>query len=376
MLRSIDMATPTKQLTRDMSFSTFLTHSPEFRNDGERGQSNNERGIFRTMISAGLLSLTMMIPVKAEEKKAEVKPGMEAVKPPGPAFPAGFISFSMKESAATGFRYITIQVNGEDVNLMVDSGMAGEMVISKKTADALGAKPQTQAGGIGITGAVAGTVSVFKSMKLMAGAEAPNVPMNVLEMPDHLLIMGEDGKTPMHYGILGSMFLSVGKAAYSPHDSQLFLPSAAAAGTYRKVREEAGDRAFALSRGAMGEPLVELEIQGKKYVFLIDTAAQGNAMLPEVGKALKLSTRLSNRVVSGVSQTAISQPQEADVEDVKLGGKVAMKVNFLLVDIPPLMALKKEGAELGGILGIGWLKDLQARIDFDTYTLLLPAVKK
>ncbi|MCU0797744.1 MAG: aspartyl protease family protein [Akkermansiaceae bacterium] len=319
-------------------------------------------------ICAGFLGLAMMSPASAEDSTARETP-----EKPVPTLPAGFISFPMKESAATGFRYITIQLNGEDVNMMVDSGMGGEMVVSKKTADALGAKPQQDAGGTGVSGEVMGTISVFKSIKLMAGAEAQDVPMNVLDKPDHIQVMGPDGKTPMHFGIVGATFLAGGRVAFCPQESELLLATAAPPGSFRKFREASGDQAFELSRGPMGEPLVEVEIKGKKYLFLIDTGAQGNTILPEIGKSLGAEVRASNRVVSGVSQEVIAGLEEVDVEEVILGGKIPTKVNFLLLEIPLLDAFKTGGREVVGILGLDWVKGLHGRIDFDTFALLLPA---
>lgn len=352
--------------------------------NGARSSTKNQsmvRGIPRllvtslTGIATGVLSLALLAPAGAEEQ-APVEPPKDTAPATAPGLLQGFISFPMKEAAATGFRYITIQLNGEDVNMMVDSGMGGEMVVSKKSADALGAKPQQEAGGTGVSGEVAGSISVFKSIKLMAGAEAKDVPMNVLDKPDHIQVMGPDGKTPMHYGLVGATFLSAGRVAFCPQESELLLASSAGPGSFRKMREALGDRPFELSRGPMGEPLVEVGIQGRKYTFLIDTGAQGNTLKPEIGKELGVVSRPSNRVVSGVSTAEIGGLQEVDIESVMLGGKVATKVNFLLIDIPLFEAFEKEGKVFAGILGIDWVKGLEARIDFDTFALLLPEKKK
>lgn len=290
-----------------------------------------------------------------------------------PSAPAGFDVLPMKVSQSTGFRYITIRLNGKEVNLLVDSGCAGQMVISKRTADALGAKQELNTGGTGISGEVQGSISVFDSLKVTPDMEAEKLPMNVLDMPDHLGVMQADGNTPAHYGILGAGFLDGAAMAYVPAESMLLMPKPeTAAGTFRKHREAAGDQALPITKGPAGEPLVILEIKGKALTFLIDTGAQGNCILPEIAKELELPTRESNRIVSGVSSQQIESPLETDVNEVVLAGKQTIKLNFLLLQVPPMRHLKAENKPFGGILGNDVILHLNASLDFDSSVLLIP----
>lgn len=327
-----------------------------------------------SILLASLAVVALKSSVLAEEVPAQKAQAI--AEPAAVVAPKGFHAFAMGKSPSTGFRYITIQLNDRDVNLLVDSGLAGEMVVSKKTADILGARAQMDAGAQGISGEVQGSISVFKSLKLTETIQVPDTPMNVLELPDHLMLMQEDGKTSAHYGMIGAAFLYGARMAFCPVDNQLLMPTEQTPGAFRKTREAAGDLAIPLTLGEMGQPLVEVELKGRKLTFLIDTGAQGNSVQPEVAKTLELKTVPSNRIVSGVSKEGISGLQEADVDEVVIGGKSKMKLNFLVLDAPPLAQVKTKGSPFGGILGLDVVEQLKGRIDFESATLFVPAEKK
>lgn len=128
-------------------------------------------------------------------------------------------------------------------------------------------------------------------------------------------------------------------------------------------------------KSVTGSPHVSIRFGDKEYLFIVDNAAGGNVMLPEVAKEIGLKTTRSDDQIIGAG--GATQGSEFGIaEDVLIGGVVKLHKLDFRVTATPGGADLPDGAHYGGLLGNQFLSQLKVRMDFATYNLMLSPLGK
>lgn len=266
----------------------------------------------------------------------------------------------------------SVLVDGEYVGFVVDSGYSLAVAMSKNLAEKQKKSVTAQGDASGIGGKVESGVSEFKEIVIGQMVKMPAGPYRVLDL-SHLK-MRIKGKEESASGLLGAPFLASMRAVFDYESASLWMPAKdAPAGVYKQQREVVGDHVFPLLKGKDSFAFAKVKIQGKEYAFLIDTGASLNLMQPAVAEKLQLKAEdTSAGAVGGGKEQSHQNMKRVKVMNPMIAEKIALEsMGFYLMDTGHLLDAP-EGMEFGGIIGTELLDFLKAKIDFDSYSLVLP----
>ncbi len=262
-------------------------------------------------------------------------------------------------------------VEGKEVNLLVDSGAQLEIAMTKKWATDHGKELTAAGSAAGIAGKAEMFTTKLGDLSIGKALTLRNLTVRVMDLTLNIPFTQQaDGTVPVVDGLIGCAFLMKSQSVVSYQDNRLYVPAQGnRAGAYLAESMAAGDRILPMVKSANGAPCISLRFGEKDFLFIVDSAAGGNVMLPEVAKEIGLKTTKSADQISGAGGTA--QGGEVGIaENVLIGGAVKLpKFDFRVTPTPSPGDLPN-GVRYGGILGNGFLSQLKVRMDFATYHMI------
>ena len=280
--------------------------------------------------------------------------------------------------AAGVFHLCKVKVDGKEAHLLVDSGANMEVTMTKDWATAEGKeiKPSGRAAD-GIAGKAELFNTTFDSVDVGGAITLRGVTAMVMELKlDIPFAKQADGTLPKIDGLLGSRFLMNAQAVVNYADQSLDIPAKGMTGKeFLQQSAAAGKRVIPLFKGPGGAPYVPVLLGGKEFYFIIDNAAGGNLILPEIAAELGLELRDSENPVSGAGGRA-GNAKMGIAENVVVGGAIKLpQFDFKCLPSPGGLGLP-EGARYAGIIGNSFLKQLKVSLDFGSFHMVLPPLGK
>jgi len=266
------------------------------------------------------------------------------------------------------------EVEGKKVNFLVDTGSTQAVVFSKALAESLKKKltPVGKAQGVGK--ATQAFKASFKDVKL-GGAMAVKADDNFVIPLKNLSHLTIGGAKADFAGIVGAPLMKQVRGILDYGSNQFLVPLAPKGPQgYTAAMKSNGMLITKLQEGKAGYPYIIVTLKDKKYAFLIDSGANANTINASVAKELGLKVEGPGRTINGTGKQ--KGVQTVKVENVLLGSKIRLNAIKCLV-MPDQGKLSSVGdIKAGGIIGSGVMKQLKAKIDFETYNLVVPPAKK
>ncbi|GAA5479874.1 pepsin/retropepsin-like aspartic protease family protein [Haloferula helveola] len=267
---------------------------------------------------------------------------------------------------------IDVETEGRPARFLLDTGCAYSLAYDTGFIKSLG-KELEETGEARGAGGKATRYSAAISKTVIGGrielGSQPKATVIPVDHLDHLTVGGEPADIS---GLMGSSLLRKVRAVFDYGGSRLLLPSTdAPAGTYTTAMKQQGATVVPLEEGRFGFPYVVLELEGKEFAFLLDTGANANIIEPAIAEELELEAVDGTSTVRGMHKTGGVPKFRA--EDVGLGDAFVLDKLVFTAMATQAGLQEDDGPRLGGVFGTPVLKQLNARIDFDSNTLILPA---
>lgn len=272
----------------------------------------------------------------------------------------------------TNLFVIDVEVDGAPSRLMLDTGCAYSVAYDLGFIRSLGKDLEESGEARGAGGRTTRyTTEVGKTVlggRIEMGRQAKAIVFPVDHL-DHLTIGDEPAGIS---GLLGSPLFRELRAVFDYGGSRILLPPGdAPEGVYTTAMKSQGATVLPLHEGRFGFPYVTLEIEGEKLAFLLDTGANANVIEPDLAEELDLEAVEGTSTVRGMHKTGGVPKVRA--EDIALGDSFVLD-KLVFTAMATQAGLQQDGGpRLGGVLGTPVLKQLNARIDFDSNTLILPS---
>ncbi|BDS06291.1 hypothetical protein NT6N_13310 [Oceaniferula spumae] len=274
--------------------------------------------------------------------------------------------------------FIKAQVDGETVDLLVDSGSSYTAIYSKALADKLGKKLESSNGVSGVAGKVKSWKTTFDKVRVGGGLNLKKTPSQVLDL-SHLEGFKVNGQPRVVSGLIGAPLLSAARAVFDPENNRILVPtSETKPGEYLKLAKARKDIVVPLAKGGDSLPFIKVDIKGETLGFVFDTAAGDSTMQPELVEHFKLKTQALGGGVRGAGTGGSTELSWTMVEKPLIGKKLQVsKHAFVIVD-SHAKSVVPDGMKLGGVLSVRRLKSFKGLIDFDSYSYIIPraGVKK
>jgi hypothetical protein len=150
----------------------------------------------------------------------------------------------------------------------------------------------------------------------------------------------------------------------------LVPPTDAPKGLYLRSMKSQGAVVLPMTKKNYARPHLTVIIEGKSFLFLVDTGANTNLIEPAVAEELGLEKTGNSGPVVGKGDGVITSAWRTKAKDVMLGDGVRVpELGFTVVKSG---GFEDEGVPYGGILGVPVINALKAQLDFDTYSLIIP----
>lgn len=283
-----------------------------------------------------------------------------------------FQPVAVHQTDKTNLFVIDVETEGTPSRFLLDTGCAYSLAYDTGFIKSLD-KELEETGEARGAGGSATRYSVAISRTVIGGRiEVGSQPKATVLPVDHLGHLTVDGEPADISGLMGSSLLRKIRAVFDYGGSRLLLPSAdAPAGSYTKAMTQQGATVVALKEGRFGFPYVMLKLGTKEFAFLIDTGANANVIEPELAKELELEAVEGTSTVRGMHKTGGVPKFRA--KDIGLGEAYVLD-KLVFTAMATQAGLQEDGGpRLGGVLGTPVLKQLNARIDFDSNSLIFPA---
>lgn len=286
------------------------------------------------------------------------------------ATPLAFHSIPMERANPGSLDLVKVRVEERTEWYVIDTGCARALLHSVTLAKALGKELRPEGRLEGVGGHINAYRADFDSVMVGGRIEVGGADSHVTEV-NHLESLKVDGEPADPQGLVGSPLLAKTRAVLDFAAGRILVPGAEVPKDgFRRAMESQGERIVELHRTRYDYPYVEAEIEGERFVFLLDTGANTNTIEPEVAESLGLELEQTGREVKG-SRTLADVPT-ARLERLRIpGGVILGQVKCHVVDALGA-AEGPEGMRLGGILGSQTLHSMKAKLDFGSYVLVLP----
>lgn len=279
--------------------------------------------------------------------------------------------------ASGGFLLSKGKADDKAVHLLVDSGAILEFVMTKKWATDHGKELKKAGKGAGITGSTELFTTHLELFDLAGALKIRDFDVHVIDLAKGVKFPRQnDGTTPDIDGLIGCKFLMKSGAVISYQDNQLLIPANGnASDAYLNQSKAAGDRVIPLTKTTSGAAFIPIKFGEKEFMFLIDSAAGSNIILPEVAGEIGLDLKeISSQVIGAAGST--KGVKMGIAKNVEIGGVVKLQqFDFIAMPTPGAEALPAD-KPFGGILGNKFFSQLKTRIDFGSYHLMLPPLGK
>ncbi|GAA5496072.1 hypothetical protein Rhal01_02253 [Rubritalea halochordaticola] len=257
-----------------------------------------------------------------------------------------------------GHFFAPLKIEGKDANFMFDSGAGAYFVASKDFAKSLNKGLEPVAAGQMIDGARTQYGTKFTSLAFGEIKTLHQVQSFVTDLGEHGSLTLDGKKTPVD-GLVGSPLMKHLRLSLDYANSTvLFAPKNAKKGTLAYNKKQRGDILIKAHEGPGSRPYVPVTIDGKKFLFLVDSGAAVNILTPEARKHLGI--RKVKRI-GGMQTVEVKNPQ--------IGHLQLSSLPFVIQKMKAGV-IKAEGFEFGGILGSRSLRQYKATLDFDSYHLI------
>ncbi len=315
----------------------------------------------------------------AAAQEAAPPPPAPVAEKPAPAQAAAPRMLKLALTPHENGRLLVAEIRADQATgrFIVDSGAAAECLFAKAFALRQG-KQLTAAGeGRGIVGKSALFTAAFDSVEIGEAIKLRKQTVAVADLPPHLQLSLPGQKSLLPDGLLGAVFLERARAVVCYPESMLLIPPGDVAGdAFKKSRVAAGDFALPLTQDDQSRPFIEVKLKGQSFLFLVDTAAGANVLLPEIATELGLAVTETKNPVVGGGHGELKPPGQVTASDAVFGGILQFPtLPFLLIPDNSGIRVPK-GSRYGGIIGAPLLKALRARLDFGSYRLLVPHPEK
>lgn len=285
-----------------------------------------------------------------------------------------FHSIPVMMDASGKFMLTQASAGGEPLHLLIDSGAHLEISVSKEWAKAHGLEMKKLGDSVGIAGKNETFTTTLSDIEIGEAFKFPELTAYVIDLPGKIRFEpNADGTPQVEEGLLGGTFLMKSNSIVSYLDKRMQAPGPKVpAGAYLRAAQAKGSIIAPLVKTSTGAPYVEVQLGGKNWLFLVDTAAGSNIILPEVAEELGLKALDLEQKVTGVGGETTGT-KVTFAENFEIAGKLVLpKMDLLIMPCPKLPGLP-EGKRFAGIIGNPLLSQLQAEIDFGTYHLIFPA---
>lgn len=267
-------------------------------------------------------------------------------------------------------------ISGTPLHFLVDTGAHLEFALGREWAEKQKLTLEEGAGTLGIGGKDKSYTTRVKDLNIAGVVSAASAKVNVVSFKLGLEFGGGDQDGAKVDGLLGSTFFEKTHAVIDFADKRLLVPSAGVpAEGFVTAAKSRGEVIEPLFKGFAGAPYVELKVGGKPWLFLVDTAAGTNVLLPEVAKELNLKTEeTANRISGGGGSTG--SVRRTVLKDIHFtGGAQIAELTMSVLPCPSPASLPKD-KPFAGIIGNGVLTSLKAKLDLGSYHLILPTAQQ
>ncbi len=309
-----------------------------------------------------------------------VSPGFsQATDTPAPATKKKRYSFStipLNPIDQSSVYFIPATLEGEPVNMLLDTGAGSAFVFSTSLAKSLNKELKQRVNSTTAAGSTKTYSATFTNIRIGKRYGSPKINALVLKL-NHLNKFKVNGEQRIPDGLVGAKFFSTLRAIVDyEHNAVLIPPSQAKNDTYARSRKAKKDILLPLTRGAYGYLYVNIKINQQNYAFLVDSAATVNTIDPAIAKQLKLEPKEVAGTIGGAGNNTKSGHKVVTVKNPLLGGKIQLrKLHFYLIPGHTFSKGLPEGTKVAGILGSQYLKHFGAKLDFGAPALILPRAK-